>query len=108
RVEAAAVPGFPTPEDLRAAEWTEIVPTSALSGDAEHHFAAEGPQANRRFTHVRLAMIPDGGIARFRVYGEAVPDPAFLAGIPVDLAALANGARIVAASNMFFSAPESL
>ncbi|ACU73586.1 allantoicase [Catenulispora acidiphila DSM 44928] len=106
RVEAASVPGFPTPADLLAAEWTEIVPTSPLSGGSEQHFEAE--ITGRRFTHVRLAMIPDGGIARFRVYGEAVPDPVFLAGVPVDLAALTNGARIVAASNMFFSAPENL
>ncbi|MEY9930468.1 allantoicase [Catenulispora sp. GP43] len=108
RVEAVSMPGFPTPAELLAAEWTEIVPASALSGDSEHHFAVEGTGAGRRFTHVRLAMIPDGGIARFRVHGEAVPDPAFLAGLPVDLAALTNGARIVAASNMFFSAPENL
>jgi allantoicase len=109
RVEAAAVPGFPTPAELLDAEWTEIVPTSPLSGDAEHHFVVQGAAGvERRFTHVRLAMIPDGGVARFRVYGEAVPDPEFLAGMPVDLAALTNGARIVAASNMFFSAPENL
>lgn len=106
RVEAANVPGFPSPGDLLAAEWTQIVPTSALSGDTEHHFAVEGVE--RRFTHVRLAMIPDGGIARFRVHGEPVPDPRFLSGVPVDLAALTNGGRIVAASNMFFSAPENL
>ena len=105
RVEAASIPGFPTPAELLAAEWTEIVPTSALFGDSEHHFVVE---STRRFTHVRLAMIPDGGIARFRVYGEAVPDPRFLDTGGVDLAALTNGARIVAASNMFFSAPENL
>ncbi|WP_194893267.1 allantoicase [Catenulispora pinisilvae] len=109
RVEAASVPGFPTPADLLAAEWTEIVPVSPLSGDCEQHFAVEAAAGTgRRFTHVRLAMIPDGGIARFRVYGDPVPDPRFLAGVPVDLAALTNGAQIVAASNMFFSAPENL
>jgi allantoicase len=107
-VEAADVPGFPTPADLLVAEWTQIVPKSPLSGDSAHHFAVEKAVTGRRFTHIRLNMIPDGGIARFRVHGEPVPDPGFLTGIPVDLAALTNGARIVAASNMFFSAPENL
>jgi allantoicase len=27
-----------------------------------------------RYTHIRLNMFPDGGIARLRVYGEVVPN----------------------------------
>jgi allantoicase len=105
-VEAAAVDGFPTSADLAAADWKEILPPSSLRGDSKNHFAIDGLE--RRFTHVRLNMIPDGGIARFRVHGEAVADPRFMNGLPVDLAALRNGGRIVAASNMFFSSPENM
>lgn len=106
RVEAAWVDGFPGPEELLAADWQELLPDSPLSGDAKNHFAIDGIE--RRFTHVRLGIVPDGGVARLRVHGEAVPDPAFLVGLPVDLAAMVNGGSIVAASNMFFSAPENL
>ena len=31
----------------------------------------------RRWTHVRLNIFPDGGVARFRVHGEVVVDPRF-------------------------------
>ena len=30
-------------------------------------------QGTKEVTHVRLCMFPDGGIARFRLYGDAVP-----------------------------------
>ena len=105
-VEAATIDGFPRPEQLAAADWKEILPASPLRGDSQNHFAVDGVE--RAFTHLRLNMIPDGGIARFRVHGEPVADPRFLAGVPADLAALRNGGRIVAASNTFFSSPENM
>src|SRR5437667_3843218 len=50
------------------AEWTEILPQSALKGDSENLFAID---AKRRATHLRFKIYPDGGVARLRVYGEA-------------------------------------
>src|SRR6478609_5017335 len=61
----------------------------------------------RRFTHVRLSIFPDGGVARFRVHGEPVPDPRFLTGT-VDLAGLENGGAVVDCSNMFYSSPTQI
>jgi allantoicase len=104
-IDACWADGFPTPAELRKADWKEIVAAFDLSGGGLNHAAVLGDA--RRFTHVRLNMIPDGGIARFRVHGEPVADPAFMAGLPVDLAALQNGGRIVDASDMFFSPPEN-
>ncbi|GAA3981300.1 allantoicase [Actinomadura viridis] len=104
-VEACAVDGHPSPAELADARWVEIVPRSALGGDAAHAFAVDVP---RRFTHVRLNIHPDGGVARLRVHGEVVPDPRLLRGLTVDLAALENGARVVGCSNMFYSAPDNM
>jgi allantoicase len=42
------------------------------------------------FTHIRLNMFPDGGIARLRVYGNVIPDFSLLKS-PCDLAVLCNG-----------------
>jgi len=61
-----------------------------------------------RFTHVRLSIYPDGGVARLRVHGEPVPDPRFLLAGPVDLAALANGGIVVGCSDMFYGSPNNL
>src|SRR6185437_9823615 len=63
---------------------------------------------DRRVTHVRLVMYPDGGVARLRVHGEVVPDPRLLGGGYLDLAALANGAQVTGCSNMFYSSPSNL
>ncbi|MEV4897201.1 pirin family protein [Nonomuraea sp. NPDC055795] len=70
-VEACEVAGAPSPEELATAAWVEIVPRADLKGDAEHHFEVRD---ERRYTHVRLNMYPDGGIARLRVHGEVRPD----------------------------------
>ncbi|MFJ6620587.1 allantoicase [Kitasatospora sp. NPDC091335] len=104
-VEAASVPGHPSPEELQGAEWTTIVPRTPLKGDTAHEFAvADGT----RYTHVRLGMFPDGGIARLRVHGEVLPDPRDLDGLTFDLAAQEYGGVAEAASDRYFSSPHNL
>ena len=97
-VEAAAVEGYPSPDELAEVAWEPIVPRSAALGDT----ANEYPVSDRRvWTHVRLTIHPDGGVARFRVHGEPVPDPRFLTGT-IDLAALENGGGLVSCSDAFY------
>ncbi|GAB2473110.1 allantoicase [Streptosporangium sandarakinum] len=101
-VEAAEVTGHPTAAELAGAEWEEIVPHAALAGDAEHRFAVTG---ERRRTHVRLNIFPDGGVARLRVHGEARPDLTVYDGLGLDLAALENGGLVTGCSDGFYSPP---
>ncbi|MFI6295392.1 allantoicase [Nonomuraea sp. NPDC050790] len=103
-VEACEVAGTPSPEELATAGWVEILPRVDLKGDAEHHFEVHD---ERRYTHVRLNMFPDGGIARLRVHGEVRPDLSIYEGLSLDLAALANGAVVTECSNEFYSAPHN-
>ncbi|MEU8274382.1 allantoicase [Microbispora bryophytorum] len=102
-VEACAAEGHPAPDELDG--WVEIVPKSPLKGDAVHEFAVTDP---RRFTHVRLNIFPDGGVARLRVHGRVVPDRTFLEGLTVDLAALENGGLVTACSDEFYSSPNNV
>jgi allantoicase len=104
-VEGCTVDGYPSPADLVAARWREMVARSAISGDRVHPFPVSSPH---RLTHVRLSIYPDGGVARFRVYGEVVPDLRLLAGGPTDLTALENGGVVVACSDMFYGSPNNL
>jgi allantoicase len=95
------------PLDLKALEtatWTEIIPRSPLEGNHKNHFTVTAPG---RFTHVRLDIYPDGGVARLRVHGEVVPDWARL-GSRLDLAALENGAVVETCSDMFFGSRNNL
>ncbi|MFE4970599.1 allantoicase [Kitasatospora sp. NPDC056651] len=104
-VEAVSVPGHPSPEELRDADWTTVVPRTPLKGDTAHEFAvADGT----RYTHVRLNIFPDGGVARLRVHGEVLPDPRDLAGLTFDLAAQEFGGVAEAASDRYFSSPHNL
>ena len=107
-VDACSVTGYPSAGELADGPgpggWEEIVPRGLLSGDSRHVLTVS---SGRRFTHARLNIFPDGGVARLRVHGEVVPDPALLEGITVDLAALENGADIVACSDQFYSSPRN-
>jgi allantoicase len=105
-VEACWADGYPDLAALESARWVEIVARSALTGDAQHAFAV--PAGSRhRYSHVRLRIFPDGGVARLRVHGVVVPDPALLEGMTFDLAALENGGDVVACSDRFYSAPRN-
>jgi allantoicase len=105
-VDATCVSGYPSVAELQeTASWEPIVPRSKVEGHAQNSFETD---AGRRWTHVRLRMYPDGGIARLRVHGEALPDPALLDVGGVDLAALENGGRVVGCSNIFYSSPNNL
>jgi allantoicase len=104
-VEGCAVEGYPSPGELAAADWMPLVPRTGAAGDTANEFPVSN---DRRVTHVRLCIYPDGGVARLRVHGEVVPDPRLLGGGYLDLAALASGARVTGCSNMFYSSPSNL
>lgn len=105
-VEAAFVEGYPgVGELLDGTEWTTIVERTDVNGDTRNPFKVN---SSRRWTHVRLSIYPDGGVARLRVHGEALLDPRFAQGTPLDLAALENGGRVTACSNMFYGSPNNL
>jgi allantoicase len=105
-VEACWADGYPDPAALESARWVEVVARSPLTGDAQHTFQIPASSL-RRYSHVRLRIFPDGGVARLRVHGIVVPDPALLEGLTFDLAALENGGDVVACSDRFYSAPRN-
>src|SRR3954470_4345730 len=104
-VEGAAVEGHPTVAELEKADWQPLLPLSDLAGDTANAFAVD---SDRPVTHVRLAIHPDGGVARLRVHGTALPDPRLLDPGPVDLAALENGALVTGVSDEFYGRPTQL
>ena len=64
----------------------------------------------RPWTHLRLNIFPDGGVARLRVYGEVAIDWARVArsGRAVDLASIMNGGLVLGASDMHFGAKDNM
>lgn len=102
-IEACSVVGQPSIERLLSAEteWIEILSQSELEGDSQNRFTVNH---NRRITHLRFKIYPDGGVARLRVYGEVVPDWYALRRreSEIDLAAVEHGGTVLQASDMFF------
>ena len=97
-----------TPTQLvNADSWFEVLPRTPIKPDFENVLLLEAMSA--RVTHLRLHIFPDGGVARFRAYGVAVPDAkAFWRVGSVDLAAAELGATIAGVSNEFFGPPFNL
>ncbi len=88
------------------ASWIQITPQKELQGNRHNIVTAQSDQA---FTHVRLNIFPDGGVARLRVYGQIDMDwssanPAET----IDLVALENGGRPIAANDEHFGRLENI
>jgi allantoicase len=108
---ALASPGAAL-EDLT---FRPLLAPSPLRPGSQNLFAAPPGEP---VSHVRLNIFPDGGVARFRVYGSVMPDfsrrevdaetgpqlePAW-----VDLAAVKSGGRALACSDAFFGPMNNL
>lgn len=102
-LDGCGVEGYPEPDELTG--WEPVLVRSPLAGDTANVFTVD---SSRRFTHVRLRIYPDGGVARLRLHGTPVPDPRWLVGMPFDLAALVNGGSVVECSDRFYSPPNNM
>ncbi len=86
--------------------WVELVSQSALDGDSEHQYAVNRPEI---FTHVRINIYPDGGVARLRVYAEPRVDwDRVQPGEQVDIAAALNGGVALACNNEHYGSIRNL
>ncbi|WP_437851187.1 allantoicase [Sorangium sp. So ce363] len=108
-IEACAARPDARVEDLLdpRTHWVEILPRSPLAGDSQNAFELS---SSSRFTHLRLNIYPDGGVARLRVHGDALPDVHRQGrpGAEIDLAAAENGGRVLSCSDMFFGVRHNL
>jgi len=93
-------------EHFQNAEWTEILTKSPLNPGEQHFFEINN---GGKWTHVRLNIYPDGGVARCRVYGEVQKNWNLIKDNElVDLAAAFNGGIAVLCNDMFFSHMQNL
>jgi allantoicase len=86
-------------------EWFEILTSVKLQGN-EHHL--HSIESEGLWTHVRLNIYPDGGIARLRVYGDFHLDWDALGEQAIDLAAIAHGAWLVDCSDQHYGSPANI
>ncbi len=86
--------------------WVNVTGRLHLSGDDRLYVPIDHPTPA---THVRLHILPDGGVARLRVWGRVDPDWSRVGDDDViDLLAMANGGRGVIANDEHFGRVENL
>ena len=86
--------------------WDKILGKSPLDPGSQHFFEIK---SDKVYTHIRLHIYPDGGVARFRVYGEVFKDWKSISEDEIlDLALATNCGKALSCNDMFFSAMDNL
>ncbi|XP_062935041.1 probable inactive allantoicase [Cynocephalus volans] len=107
---AATAEEFEAIAELKSNDWNYLVPMTELKPErpaSSHNYFLVNSQ--QRWTHVRLNIFPDGGIARLRVYGTGQKD--WIAADPkkpVDLVGIAFGGVCVGFSNAHVGHPNNI
>ncbi|PCH43791.1 allantoicase [Wolfiporia cocos MD-104 SS10] len=94
-----------SPPQENDAEWSEILPKVSLGPSSRHLFKI--PPTDK-INYVKLNMYPDGGIARFRVYGLVAPVFPADVSTAFDLAHVFAGGRVVFTSDQHFGVGSNL
>ncbi|ORX84919.1 galactose-binding like protein [Basidiobolus meristosporus CBS 931.73] len=84
-----------------------VLPKVELQLTSKHYLILNNPD-NTPYNFVRISQYPDGGIARFRVYGSILPMSPGDKNELVDLAYIGNGACVFVSSNDYFSPASSV
>jgi allantoicase len=103
-LEGCLAGGEPTLES----SWQSLIAKKPLVGNQHHLWTIGGPAKNV-YSHLRLNIIPDGGVARLRVFGQVRPQR-FEQGADglVDLVAQVNGGRALAWNDAHFGAASNM
>jgi allantoicase len=86
--------------------WKPLLPATDLKGNSQHLLAIDSSQI---WTHLRLNIFPDGGVARLRIYGEVTPDwKQYAPDDLIDLLAVENGGRALCCNDEHFGSMHNL
>ncbi|KAF2753647.1 Allantoicase [Pseudovirgaria hyperparasitica] len=93
--------------DKSFAGWETILEKQEC-GPSQRHAWLLSKITEKAYTHVRLLMYPDGGIARFKLFGVALPVFPQDVDAVFDLAATVNGGVAVSCSDQHFGTKDNL
>jgi allantoicase len=101
-VQACRIAGKPN----AATSWQELLRYSRLHGNQRNLFELSSTEI---WTHLKLNIHPDGGVARLRAYGSVHRDWSHLSGDePLDLVAALNGGRALICSDEHYGSMHNL
>ena len=85
-------------------KWVTIIKKSRTKANSHHFFKIKNKSF---FTHVKLNIFPDGGVARIRIYGSMKTKKKFGKKI-INLTSILNGANPIACNNEHFGRAENI
>ncbi len=84
-------------------KWTTILNKKKTKPNSHHFFGISNKSI---FTHIKLNIFPDGGVARLRIFGELVVRK--LKNKEINLTSVFNGAAPIACNNEHFGKAENV
>tara|TARA_Y100000590_G_scaffold467440_1_gene646372 strand:+ start:56 stop:1045 length:990 start_codon:yes stop_codon:yes gene_type:complete len=85
--------------------WITILKKKRIGPNKNHNFKIKN---NSTFTHIKLNIYPDGGVARIRVFGKIAMEKINFGNKMLNLTSMLNGASIIGCNNEHFGRAENV
>ena len=92
-------------KNLKDLNWKTIIKKKKTKANSHHLFKTSSKLI---FTHIKLNLYPDGGVARLRLYGNISKENDNFRNKTINLASLLNGASVIACNNEHFGKAENI
>jgi len=92
-------------KDIKNLKWKILINKKKTKPDSHHIFNTFSKTV---FTHIKLNIFPDGGVARLRLYGSVSKKNNEFGDKTINLASLLNGASVIACNNEHFGKAENI
>ena len=86
-------------------KWNKILNNKKTKANSHHLFNIKNKNV---FSHIKLNIFPDGGVARLRVYGSIDTNKVKFNKKIINLTSVLNGASIIACNNEHFGRAENI
>ncbi len=91
--------------NIKNFKWKTFIGKKKTKTNSHHIFKSSSKSI---FTHIKLNIFPDGGVARLRLYGNISKENNNLRNKKINLASLLNGASVIACNNEHFGKAENI
>jgi len=92
-------------KNIKNAKWFPILSKRKMKPNSHHYFNISEKRIN---THVKFNIIPDGGVARLRLYGSIATENIKYGKKAINLISILNGASVIAYNNEHFGKAENI
>jgi len=92
-------------KNIKDLKWKTLIVKKKTKPNSHHIF---NTSSKTIFTHIKLNIFPDGGVARLRLYGSLSKESNKFGNKTINLASLLNGASVIACNNEHFGKAENI